>query len=88
MTVLQNTKKLADTNINVEDDLRPETRKIRMILILWLKDAQRKGTLGFYENGQVVVNGKNLQCVLFFKNTQFYDTNNETDIPVLHTHEK
>jgi hypothetical protein len=68
MTVLQNTQKMADMNINVEEDLSQETQKIRMILLLWLKDAQRKGTLGFYEKGQVVVNGKNLQPVLFVKN--------------------
>jgi len=43
MTVFQNTKKMEDTNINVEEDLSPETRKIRMTLMLWLKDAQRKG---------------------------------------------
>jgi len=38
MTVFQNTKKLADTNISVEKDLSTETRKIRMTLMLWLKD--------------------------------------------------
>ena len=34
------------------------------------------------------MNGKNLQSVLFVKKIQCYETNNVTDIPLLHTNER
>jgi len=67
MTVFQNTKKLADTNISVEEDLSTETRKITMTHVV-VERCPEERTFGFYENGQVVVNGKNLQSLLFVKN--------------------
>jgi hypothetical protein len=56
-TVLHNTKKLADTNISVDADFGPETRKLK-ILIPYLKDGRRRRHTTFTKRDKMVVNGK------------------------------